>query len=135
MDFLGVGPLELLFVLIIALIVLGPRDIARFARRAGRLLNRLYNSEVWGTIHKASQEFRDLPNRLAREAALDELDESIRRSTDVSGGVSGSGEGANPALDAWTPSPKTAPADGEEHGGENGAPAEHSEQETEDEAD
>ena len=101
MDFLGIGPLELVFILVIALIVLGPRDIARFARSAGKALNRIYRSDAWGAINKASREFRDLPNRLAREAALDELDESIRKAGTTNA------ESADPdSLSAWQPSPK-----------------------------
>jgi sec-independent protein translocase protein TatB len=103
MDFLGIGPLELVFIMVIALIVLGPRDIARFARNAGRALNRIYRSEAWGAINKASREFRNLPNRLAREAALDDLDESIRKAGKPSE-EKGSGEG----LSAWQPSPKSS---------------------------
>lgn len=110
MDFLGVGPLELLFVLLIALLVLGPHDIARFARKAGRFLNRLYRSEMWSTLNRASQEFRNLPNRLAREAALEDLDDTLRREI--------SGEGSAPSqkepLDAWRPSPKAPPDEGAE---------------------
>lgn len=107
MDFLGIGPLELLFVLVIALIVLGPRDIARFARSAGRALNRIYRSEAWGAINKASREFRNLPNRLAREAALDDLDQSIRKA-----GKKDDEQADESAdeLSAWQPSPKSASA-------------------------
>lgn len=107
MDFLGIGPLELAAILVIALIVLGPRDIVQFARRAGVMINKLYRSEVWGAVSKASREFRDLPNRLAREAALDELDESLRNVTQP-----GTEQRVNPGLDAWTPSPKS-PAENE----------------------
>ena len=109
MDFLGVGPLELVFILLIALLVLGPRDIARFARKAGRFLNRLYRSELWGTLSKASQEFRNLPNRLAREAALDDLDESLKR--EFKGDKSQ--RPGEEALDAWRPSPKTGQPEGD----------------------
>lgn len=109
MDFLGVGPLELVFILVIALIVLGPRDIAKFARTAGRLLNQLYHSEAWGALNRASREVRNLPNRLAREAQLEELDRSIR---DVGDAVAGKDKGkSNPALDAWVPSPKHPPVE------------------------
>jgi sec-independent protein translocase protein TatB len=75
MDFLGVGPLELLFIIVIALIVLGPRDLAKHARTVGRFLNRLYKSETWKAMSDASRSLRTLPNRLAREAALEELQE------------------------------------------------------------
>lgn len=101
MDILGIGPLELLFIMVIALIVLGPRDIARFARSAGRALNRIYKSEAWGAINKASREFRDLPNRLAREAALDDLDQSIRNA-----GKPDDKSDNGDSLRAWQPSPK-----------------------------
>jgi Sec-independent protein translocase protein TatA len=117
MDFLGIGPLELVAVLVIALIVLGPRDIASFARRAGGMINRLYRSEVWGAVNKASREFRDLPNRLAREAALEELDESLRKVTEP-----GAEKQVNPALDAWTPSPKS-PGEPEPPAEESASPA------------
>jgi sec-independent protein translocase protein TatB len=109
MEFLGVGPLELLFILVIALIVLGPRDIAKFARTAGRLLNQLYHSEAWGALNRASREVRNLPNRLAREAQLEELDRSIREVGDVAAGKDKTG--SSPALDAWVPSPKHPPAE------------------------
>jgi sec-independent protein translocase protein TatB len=75
MEFLGIGPLELVFVLIIALIVIGPRDMAKTARTAGRFLNRLYKSEGWRTFLEASRSLRGLPNRLAREAEREEFKE------------------------------------------------------------
>ena len=75
MDFLGVGPLEFLFILIIALVVIGPRDLGKYARSAGRFLNRLYRSESWRVLTETSRNLRTLPNRLAREAALEELDD------------------------------------------------------------
>ena len=109
MDFLGIGPLELLFIMVIALIVLGPRDIARFARSAGRALNRIYRSEAWGAINKASREFRDLPNRLAREAALDDLDQSIRNAGKSESQVDK--EESGDSLTAWQPSPKGGATD------------------------
>jgi Sec-independent protein translocase protein TatA len=73
MDFLGIGPLELLFIIVIALIAIGPRDIARTARTAGRFLNRLYRSSEWKSLNQASRALRNLPSRLAREAELEEI--------------------------------------------------------------
>jgi sec-independent protein translocase protein TatB len=84
MELLGVGPLELLFIIVIALIVIGPRDMAKTARKLGRLLNQLYKSQTWRAIMEASRNLRALPNRLAREAALEELDE-IRDDLEQSG--------------------------------------------------
>src|SRR3990170_3441196 len=69
MEILGIGPLEALFVLILALLVVGPQDLGKAARTFGRFLNRLYRSEAWSAITQASRNLRTLPNRLAREAA------------------------------------------------------------------
>jgi Sec-independent protein translocase protein TatA len=73
MEILGIGPLELLFILLIALIAVGPRELGKSARSMGRLLNQLYKSEAWANLSEASRSIRTLPNRLAREAALEEL--------------------------------------------------------------
>ncbi|HEY47499.1 MAG: hypothetical protein AMJ88_06420 [Anaerolineae bacterium SM23_ 63] len=73
MDFLGVGPMELIFIIIIALVLIGPRDIGKAARSMGRFLNRLYKSETWRMLLDTSRTLRHLPERLAREAALEEL--------------------------------------------------------------
>ena len=78
MEILGIGPLELLFILLIALIFVGPRDLGKAARSTGRLLNQLYKSESWQNLSEASRNIRTLPNRLAREAALEEL-EQVKR--------------------------------------------------------
>jgi Sec-independent protein translocase protein TatA len=73
MDFLGIGPLELLFILLLVLLVFGPRDIAKATRSFGYFLNRLYKSENYRVLQKTSEEIRNLPNLLAREAQLEEL--------------------------------------------------------------
>lgn len=75
MDILGVGPLELIFVLIIAILIIGPRDLGKTAKTLGRFLNRVYKSDEWRALTEASRTLRTLPNRLAREAELEELNE------------------------------------------------------------
>jgi Sec-independent protein translocase protein TatA len=75
MEILGIGPAEALLIVIIALVLVGPKDLGKAARSAGQLLNRLYRSDAWKSVTQASRNLRTLPNRLAREAALDELDE------------------------------------------------------------
>lgn len=109
MEFLNIGPLELLAIIVIALLVLGPRDLAKTARAAGRFLNRMYKSEAWRTITRTSREIRDLPNRLARDAALEELDETLKSSralaTEPLRGIT---DELNSELKNWAPSPKGA---------------------------
>jgi sec-independent protein translocase protein TatB len=114
MDILGIGPLEALFIALIALLVIGPKDIGRTARALGRFLNQLYRSDAWRTLNEASRNLRTLPNRLAREAALEELD-SARKELQEAGrqigkDVEDAGKQAQAAgkelesgLKAWTP--------------------------------
>lgn len=75
MEFLGIGPAELLLILLVIILVIGPKDIGKTARAIGRFLNRLYKSEEWRTLIQASKTIRTLPNRLAREAELEEIQE------------------------------------------------------------
>lgn len=73
MEILGIGPLELLFILLIALIVLGPGDMVKAGRTLGRFMRKVVTSPEWRTVQKASHELRYLPNRLMREASLEDI--------------------------------------------------------------
>lgn len=75
MEILGVGPSELLFIVILALIILGPRDMQRAGRTLGRWLRHVVTSDGWKFFQQTSREIQTLPNRLMREAALEELKE------------------------------------------------------------
>jgi Sec-independent protein translocase protein TatA len=75
MEVFGIGPLEFLLIFVIVLLVLGPKDIEKTARNLGKSLNKLYRSQNYQVIRKASEEIRNLPARLAAEAQLDELKE------------------------------------------------------------
>jgi sec-independent protein translocase protein TatB len=121
MEVLGIGPLEALFVLILALLVVGPKDLGKAARTFGRFLNRLYRSEAWSAITQASRNLRTLPNRLAREAALEELDEARSELHQASQGVGREldrfgrelkGDPGAPAAEAEPESPADDPAPG-----------------------
>ncbi len=85
MEILGVGAPELLFIIIIAIIVLGPRDMQKAGRTIGRWLNKLIRSEGWQIFQKTSTEVRNLPTRLMREANLEmqEAEKDIRKAMDM----------------------------------------------------
>lgn len=72
MEIFSIGPLELFFILLIALIVLGPKDMIKTGRTIGRFLNKLVRSSTWKTIQHTTQELRQLPTYLMREANLEE---------------------------------------------------------------
>jgi sec-independent protein translocase protein TatB len=103
MDIFGIGMLELAFILIIAMIVVGPRDLGKVGRQIGRFLNRMYKSESWRMLNDASRTLRNLPNRLAREAALEDLD-TIRDSIKDTGKmIQGEMQDLNTSMEAWNP--------------------------------
>jgi Sec-independent protein translocase protein TatA len=78
MEILGVGPLEFIFILLIALIVLGPTDMVKAGKTIGRFLRRLVISPGWRNFQQASRELRTLPNKLMRDAGLEEELEALR---------------------------------------------------------
>jgi len=74
MEILGIGINELIFIFIIALIVLGPRDMQKAGRTIGRWLRTIVTSDGWKVFQQTSRELRTLPNRLMRDAN-DELNQ------------------------------------------------------------
>jgi sec-independent protein translocase protein TatB len=84
MEIFGIGPLELIYILLIALIVLGPKDMVKAGRALGRFLRKIVMSPSWRTVQHASQEFRHLPSKLIREAGLEEFEEEIKEVNRIS---------------------------------------------------
>jgi sec-independent protein translocase protein TatB len=77
MDILGIGPLELLFIFLIALVILGPKDMVKAGRTLGSFLRKVVTHPTWHTVQQASKEIRGLPNRLMRESGLNDLDNPL----------------------------------------------------------
>jgi Sec-independent protein translocase protein TatA len=107
MDFLGVGPLELLFILIIALIVLGPSDMVKAGRTIGKFLRQVVTSPTWRAVTRTSDELKTLPNKLIREAGLEDDLKEIQNTTknvlpsDLNPEISKWQDG----IDSWTTPP------------------------------
>ncbi len=78
MDIFGIGPLEVLFILILVLIIFGPKDIAKTGKTIGKNLNKLVHSDTWKVINQTSQEIKNLPNRLMQESGLKDLEKTTR---------------------------------------------------------
>ena len=85
MEILGIGAPELVFVIIIALIVLGPKDMQKAGRSIGRWLNQVVQSDGWKAFQQTSRELRDLPTNLMREANMEiaETERELRKATDL----------------------------------------------------
>ena len=72
MDILGIGPLELVLILLVVFLVLGPDDLVSTARKMGKFINTVRKSDFWRGVTQVSKEVRDLPNTLMREADLED---------------------------------------------------------------
>ena len=99
LNILGIGPLELLFFVVLLLLLFGPKDLVGMARRIGQLLNRFIRSDNYQVIQQASTELRKLPERLVQEAHLEELQQVIKPPAT-----------ALPAVKATLSSPPPAPS-------------------------
>lgn len=73
MEILGIGTSELIFILLIAIIVLGPKDMQKAGKTVGRWLNQVMRSDGWRAFQRASREIRNIPTNLMREANLEDL--------------------------------------------------------------
>ncbi|MBM3179696.1 MAG: hypothetical protein FJZ86_05005 [Chloroflexi bacterium] len=68
MEILGIGMSEFVFIVVIALIVLGPKDMQKAGKTIGKFLRDIITSDGWKVFQQTSRELRTLPNRLMREA-------------------------------------------------------------------
>ena len=84
MDIFGIGASELVFIILIAIIVLGPKDMQKAGRTIGRFLNQLIRSDSWKVFQRTSNELRNLPRNLMREANTEmmEAEKDLRRVID-----------------------------------------------------
>lgn len=84
MEIFGIGASELIFILIIAIIVLGPKDMQKAGRTIGRWLNQLVRSDSWKVFHRTSAELRNLPRNLMREANMEvaDMEKDLRNAID-----------------------------------------------------
>ena len=88
MEILGVGLPEMAFIVLIALIVLGPKDMIQAGRTIGKTLRKIVTSPTWKAVRTTGHELQQLPTRLMREAGIDEdfnaIEEDLREATDFS---------------------------------------------------
>jgi Sec-independent protein translocase protein TatA len=108
MEILGIGPLELFFILLIALIVLGPGDMVKAGRTLGRFLRKIITSPEWRTVQKASRELRYLPNRLMREANLEDISKELSDINKIGGQINADVKKMEIDLASWVTPPELA---------------------------
>lgn len=81
MQIFNIGPVELILILLIMFILLGPEGMLKTARQIGGWIRQLVRSPVWRDIMGYSREIRELPTKIVRETGLDDDIEEIRKST------------------------------------------------------
>jgi Sec-independent protein translocase protein TatA len=81
MKFLNVGALELLFILLLAFIVLGPEKAIKTAGDVARWIRDLTKSEFWRDLVSTSKEIQNLPKALIEDDELQRTFDDIKRST------------------------------------------------------
>ncbi|MBN1265386.1 MAG: hypothetical protein JXA25_07830 [Anaerolineales bacterium] len=77
MNILNIGGLELTFIIVLALIIMGPNDIVRSARTAAQWVKKIKSNRYWQEILRTTSEIRDLPNKIMAESGLEEAVQSM----------------------------------------------------------
>lgn len=141
MDILGIGPTELMFIILIALILLGPKDMQKTGRTIGRWLRNMTRSDNWRAFRDTSREIRNLPNRLMREANLEDLEKDvgkIGKEIQESADIQGYGAWSNPSAAKAKPKPpqsKPVPAEAPKNDNQAQKPTPPSEKKANEETD
>lgn len=107
MEILGIGPSELFFIVVIALILLGPKDMQKAGRTLGKWLKQVVTSDGWKLFQQTSREIQNLPTRLMREASFDELNNELKDiQKDVSQSIGAAQKNLRASIPASSADPK-----------------------------
>ena len=83
MKIFNIGAPELIAILLLTLIVLGPQRIVETARKMGVWIRKLNRSPMWRDVVSTSNEIRDLPRKVMEEAGLDEAFAELNQTNDL----------------------------------------------------
>ncbi len=107
MEILGIGMPELIFIFVIAIIVMGPKDMQKAGKTIGKWMRNIVTSDGWRMFQQTSRELRTLPNKLMREAN-EELEQINKIGKDL-GAAPFNGLNRNYSTPANSQSVSTAP--------------------------
>lgn len=85
MTLLGISLPELLLIFLIAVIILGPRDIKKAAGDVGLFLRKVVTSPEWRVVNDATKAIKNLPAKLMREGEESDLNpgHAVRKNSDI----------------------------------------------------
>jgi Sec-independent protein translocase protein TatA len=85
---LGFG--EILFIILLAVIIFGPKGLVKTAREAGAFLRKVTKSPYWKEVWATKRDIEEIPKILAKEARLDDTIREINLDTrKISSSVTG----------------------------------------------
>lgn len=79
MELFNIGPWELVLILILAMVVFGPEGMVKFARESAVFIRKVTRSSFWQELVSTSEEIKDIPRKLVKEADLEESLREINR--------------------------------------------------------
>jgi Sec-independent protein translocase protein TatA len=82
MTFLNIGILEIILLLVVMIIFLGPEQVVDMAGKFGRFIRKITRSEFWTTVSDTSREIRRIHKTLVEETGLEESIQDIKQTTD-----------------------------------------------------
>lgn len=77
MEIFNIGIVELVFILLLMLVLLGPEGMLKTARNIASLVRKILHSPIWADLMRINQDFQEMPTRLMREAGVDEIKKEI----------------------------------------------------------
>ena len=75
MNIFGIGPLEIIFVVLIGILVLGPEEMVETGRKLGKFIHSIVTSQWWQSVQSGMDEVQNLPSKWMREAELEKFNE------------------------------------------------------------
>ena len=81
MKILNLGISEIILIVILALIILGPGNMVKTARDIGAFIRKVTKSPYWQEVWATRRELNELPKILAKEADLDGTLKDLERET------------------------------------------------------
>lgn len=68
----GIGFGEIAFILILMIIILGPKKMVEGARSLGKTIRKLTHSQFWKDAVKTSREIQSIPKKIIDEAGIED---------------------------------------------------------------
>lgn len=83
MQIFNLGLLEIVFIVLLAFIVLGPQKAVEEAGNLGRWIRKIVKSPFWRDLVSTSKDIKDIPKKILDDAEIQKTLEDIDRSAKI----------------------------------------------------